>query len=175
VHVPVPVTRYAIAIGSNRPGRHGRPEAELRAAIAALGPVAAASRVFPPPPLGPSSRRFANAALLLDTVDSPPALLARLKTVERAFGRRAGRRWGARVIDLDIILWSGGSWSGGRKSGGRWVGPALTIPHRAFRARRFVLDPLADIAPTWRDPVTGLTVRQLAARAHAVDRRARRS
>ena len=161
----MPITRYAIAIGSNRLGRHGPPEAELRAAIAALGLVAAVSRLFPTPPLGPSSRRFANAALILDSPESPSALLARLKTIERDFGRRAGRRWGTRVIDLDIVLWSGGIWSDA----------ALTVPHRAFRQRRFVLDPLVTLVPAWRDPVTGLTVRQLAARARAVDRRPRRS
>uniref|UniRef100_UPI0015771B8A 2-amino-4-hydroxy-6- hydroxymethyldihydropteridine diphosphokinase n=1 Tax=Sphingomonas bacterium TaxID=1895847 RepID=UPI0015771B8A len=71
----------------------------------------------------------------------------------RAFGRRRGRRWGARVLDLDIVLWSGGSWRS----------PGLTIPHPAFRDRRFVLDPMVALAPRWRDPVTGLTIRQLAA------------
>ena len=159
------ITSYAIAIGSNRPGLHGSPEAELRAAIAALGPVVAVSRLFATAPIGPSSRRFANAALILDSPESPPELLARLKGVERAFGRRPGRRWGSRTIDLDIILWSGGI----------WADAGLTVPHRAFRSRRFVLDPLLTLVPGWRDPVTGLTVRQLAARARAVDRRPRRS
>jgi len=156
---------YAIAIGSNRPGRHGRPEAEVRAAIATLGGVMAVSRIFVTPPLGPSSRRYANAAAILESAESPLALLARLKTIERSFGRRSGRRWGARVIDLDIILWSGGV----------HVEAALTIPHLAFRTRRFVLDPLAMLVPRWRDPVTGLTIRQLAARVRAVDRRPYRS
>ncbi|WEJ99216.1 MAG: 2-amino-4-hydroxy-6-hydroxymethyldihydropteridine diphosphokinase [Candidatus Sphingomonas phytovorans] len=161
----MPVTRYAIAIGSNRPGRHGSPEAMVRAAIAALGPVVAVSRFFATAPVGPSSRRFVNAALILDSAESPRALLDRLKRIERDFGRRPGRRWGARVIDLDIVLWSGGV----------WTDSALTVPHRAFRARRFVLDPMATLVPAWRDPVTGLTVRQLLARARAVDRRPRRS
>ena len=58
------------------------------------------------------------------------------------------------MIDLDIILWSGGSWGE----------PALTVPHRLFRGREFVLAPLARVAADWRDPVTGLSVRQLAAR-----------
>jgi len=137
----------------------------LRAAIAALQPVLAVSRIFSTPPLGPSSRRFANAALILESAESPRDLLTRLKKIERDFGRRAGRRWGARVIDLDIILWSGGIWSD----------TVLTVPHPAFRQRRFVLDPLAGLVPAWRDPTTGLTVRQLMVRAHAVDRRARRS
>jgi 2-amino-4-hydroxy-6-hydroxymethyldihydropteridine diphosphokinase len=64
------------------------------------------------------------------------------------------------VIDLDIVLWSGGVWGDDR----------LTIPHPAFRSRRFVLDPLGEIVPDWRDPLTQLTVRQLAAR---LTRRAR--
>jgi 2-amino-4-hydroxy-6-hydroxymethyldihydropteridine diphosphokinase len=161
----VPITRYAIAIGSNRPGRHGPPEAELRAVIAALEPVLAVSPIFSTVPIGPSTRRFANAALILDSAETPPELLARLKAVERAFGRRSGRRWGARVVDLDIILWSGGMWSDA----------TLSVPHRAFRSRRFVLDPLVRLVPEWRDPVTGLTVRQLAIRLRAVDRRPRRS
>jgi len=161
----MPAATYAIAIGSNRPGRHGRPEAEVRAAIAALGGVVAASRIFATPPLGPSSRRYANAVAILESAESPPELLARLKNIERAFGRRSGRRWGARVIDLDIILWSGGV----------HVGPGLTIPHQAFQSRRFVLDPLEVLVPRWRDPVTGLSVRQLAARTRAVDRRPYRS
>lgn len=137
----------------------------MRAAVAALGPVVAVSRFFATAPVGPSSRRFANAALILDSAESPRALLYRLKRIERDFGRRPGRRWGARVIDLDIVLWSGGV----------WADPVLTVPHRAFRARRFVLDPLAALVPAWRDPVTGLTVRQLLAHARAVDRRPRRS
>ncbi|GAA0308182.1 2-amino-4-hydroxy-6-hydroxymethyldihydropteridine diphosphokinase [Sphingomonas oligophenolica] len=161
----MPVTSYAIAIGSNRPGAHGRPEAEVRAAVATLGTVIAMSPVIATPPLGPSSRRFANAVALLESAESPADLLARLKKIERGFGRRPGRRWGARVIDLDIVLWSGGIHA---ESG-------LTIPHPAFRTRRFVLDPLLALAPDWRDPVTGFTMRQLAARARAVDRRPRRS
>ena len=105
-------------------------------------------------PLGPSPRRYANAAALIATGLAPGALLHRLKQVERRFGRRGGRRWASRVLDLDIVLWSGGAWSE----------PGLTVPHIAFRERRFVLDPAAAIAPLWRDPVTGLTLRQLAGR-----------
>ena len=147
-----PPHRYAIAIGSNRRGRHGSPRAEVLAAIAALGTVAAASPVIETPPLGPSIRRFANACALIDSDEAPEVLLARLKAIEHAFGRRRGQRWGARVIDLDIVLWSGGCWSSA----------TLTIPHPLFRRRAFVLRPLAAIAPGWRDPLTGRTVRQLA-------------
>jgi 2-amino-4-hydroxy-6-hydroxymethyldihydropteridine diphosphokinase len=158
-------TRYAIAIGSNRRGRHGAPAREVAAAIRALGKVRAASPIVATAPLGPSIRRFANAAVLIDTEESPAELLARLKRLERTFGRRRGQRWGARVIDLDIVLWSGGTWHDA----------ALTVPHIAFRDRRFVLDCLVRIAAEWRDPMTGLSVRQLTYRARAVDRRRARS
>lgn len=145
---------YAIAIGSNRRGRHGGPEDEVRAAIAALGPAGAVSRIIASAPIGPSARRFANAVALVESDASPDEMLRRLKQIEATFGRRRGRRWGARVIDLDIILWSNGCVRT----------RALTIPHPAFRERDFVLDPLAAIASGWRDPVSGLTARQLRAR-----------
>ena len=150
-------TTYAIALGSNVRGRHGSPERTLVAAVAVIGGVIAASPVVRSAPVGPSRRRYANAAALVASDESPPALLARLKGIERDFGRRRGRTWGARVLDLDIVLWSGGA----------WASAGLTVPHIAFRERAFVLHPLAAIAPAWRDPVTRRTVRQL---ARAVDR-----
>ncbi|PZT95029.1 2-amino-4-hydroxy-6-hydroxymethyldihydropteridine diphosphokinase [Sphingomonas sp.] len=142
---------YAIAIGSNRPGRHGGPVAEMRAAVAALDGVRAVAPIMASAPIGPSLRRYANTVLLLDTSLSPPDMLAQLKGIERSFGRRRGRRWGSRVIDLDIVLWSGG----------RWHSRGLCVPHIAFRERLFVLRPLRDVAPDWRDPVSGRTIRQL--------------
>ncbi|WNO54581.1 2-amino-4-hydroxy-6-hydroxymethyldihydropteridine diphosphokinase [Stakelama saccharophila] len=148
-------TSFAIALGSNRRTRHGSPQATLRAAIARLGRVVAVSEIIGSAPVGPSARRFANAVAIIESVEAPPDLLARLKRLERAFERRPGRRWGARSLDCDIVLWSGGA----------WCGPGLTIPHPFFRERRFVLDPLAQVAPDWRDPVSGHTVRQLRARA----------
>jgi len=83
----------------------------------------------------------------------PPAMLAALKAIERKFGRRPGRRWGERVLDLDIVAWSGG----------RFASRGLTIPHPRLADRDFVLGPLAAVAPSW--PISGaLTPRHLAAR-----------
>ena len=147
-------TSYAIGLGSNRRGRHGEPEAELRAALARLPGVVRVAPVLRTAPLGPSLRRFANGVAVIECELLPPALLALLKRIEREFGRRRGRRWGARVIDLDILLWSGGC----------WASPGLVVPHPAFRERGFVLAPLAQVAAGWRDPVSGWTVRQLLAR-----------
>lgn len=149
---------YLIALGSNR--RHhafGRPREVLRAAmeeLAALGTVTARSKVIITDPIGAAQRRFANAALLVTSEYDPHAMLAGLKHIEREFGRRAGRRWGDRVLDLDIVLWSEGAFSS----------RTLTIPHSEFRLRDFVLKPAKMIAPDWRDPVTGRTLRQLSAR-----------
>jgi 2-amino-4-hydroxy-6-hydroxymethyldihydropteridine diphosphokinase len=55
-------------------------------------------------------RRYANGAVLVRSDLGPVAMLALLKSIERAFGRRGGKRWGSRVLDLDIVLWSGGEW-----------------------------------------------------------------
>ncbi len=128
----------------------------LRAALKALDgdgvKVKAVSRIVASAPLGPSIRRYANAAAVVKTKLAPAELLAHLKAIERNFGRRrGGQRWRARVLDLDIVLWSGGI----------WTSPELAIPHLAFRQRGFVLTPASAIAPGWRDPVTGLTLRQL--------------
>lgn len=138
----------------------------LRAAVEALGTLGTVREVSPivaTAALGPAGRGFANAVAILEARLAPGEMLAALKAIERGFGRRRGRRWGPRVLDLDIILWSGGVWSEG----------ALTVPHPAFRARRFVLDPLAAVAADWPDPITGLAVRQLRdrlARPRPVDR-----
>jgi 2-amino-4-hydroxy-6-hydroxymethyldihydropteridine diphosphokinase len=149
-------TSYAIALGSNRRhGRHGSPAAVVGAAVEALKArglkIERVSKIRATAALGPAGRGFANAAIVLSTPLEPPDLLSELKSVEREFGRRRGRRWGPRVLDLDILLWSEGSWEG----------PGLIVPHPGFRDRKFVLEPLAEIAPGWRDPVTGATVRQL--------------
>jgi 2-amino-4-hydroxy-6-hydroxymethyldihydropteridine diphosphokinase len=147
---------YAIALGSNRRHhRHGAPGAVIEAAIAKLGgKVVARSAIRETAPLGPSKRRYANAAILLRSRRNPANMLAKLKSIEAAFGQRRGQRWAARTLDLDIILWSGGI----------HAARGLSIPHPAFRTRAFVLDPLAGIAPRWRDPLSGLTIRHLKAR-----------
>jgi len=148
-------TSYAIALGSNRRhGRHGAPARVVAAAIVALGElgrIEQVSAIRATPALGPAGRGFANAAVLLRSELDPDDLLDGMKRIEREFGRRPGRRWGARVLDLDIILWSEGAWSGA----------GLTVPHPEYRNRRFVLEPLAEIAADWVDPITGATVRQL--------------
>ena len=147
---------YAIAIGSNRPhGRHGRPAGVVEAAIARLDQdfgLFDASPIILNPAHGPAGRDFANAVALIESGLDPPEMLRRLKAIEREFGRRRGKRWGPRVLDLDIILWSGG----------KWRSRSLTVPHPQLGKRGFVLQPLTAVAPGWR--VGPLSVRHLAHR-----------
>ncbi len=154
-----------VALGSNRRhGRFGAPARVLQAALAALDDaglgVVKVSAVRATAPLGPRQRRFANAVAALATDLPLPAVLAVLQGVERAFGRRKGRRWGARVLDLDIVAAERAVTPRGWRTAKR----GLVVPHRGVAARRFVLDPLAEIAPAWRHPVLHLTARQLRAR-----------
>ena len=158
-------SRYLIALGGNvRHPRYGAPPDVLRAALKALAGengirLKSVSQIAASAPLGPPNamarRRYANAAAIVRSKLDPQTLLARLQAIEAAFARRRrGQRWGARTLDLDIVLWSGGA----------WATPGLTIPHPAFRTRSFVLAPALAIACGWRDPLTGLTIAHLAAR-----------
>ncbi|MBE5074798.1 2-amino-4-hydroxy-6-hydroxymethyldihydropteridine diphosphokinase [Erythrobacteraceae bacterium E2-1 Yellow Sea] len=149
---------YLIALGSNRRHhRYGAPAGVVQAAmeeLAALGTVRARSAIIDTPPMGAAQRRFSNAAALVESELDPDAMLAALQWMEREFGRRRWRRWGDRVIDLDIVLWAGGT----------WCGKKLRIPHAEFRRREFVLAPARQIAGDWRDPESGLSLNQLFAR-----------
>ncbi|MGH6658292.1 MAG: 2-amino-4-hydroxy-6-hydroxymethyldihydropteridine diphosphokinase [Sphingomicrobium sp.] len=148
---------YAIAIGSNRPhGRYGRPPQVVEAAIARLDAdfgLFDASPILLNPAHGPAGRDFANAVALVESDCDPATMLAALKAIEHAFGRRPGKRWGPRVLDLDIVAWSGG----------KWRSRALTVPHVRAALRPFVIQPLAAIAPYWRLQGS-LTARHLAQR-----------
>ncbi|NJC33772.1 2-amino-4-hydroxy-6-hydroxymethyldihydropteridine diphosphokinase [Sphingomonas jejuensis] len=151
----MPVTSYLVAIGSNRRHhRHGLPGDVVAAAMVALstvGEVERRSTIIRSAAMGPAGRDFANAAVLVRSSLDPPAMLCGLKRLEGQFGRRRGRRWGQRVLDLDIIFWSGGTWQS----------PGLFVPHPGAAARAFVLQPLSEIAAQWRHPVSGLSVRHL--------------
>ena len=148
---------YAIALGSNRPhGRYGGPPQVVETAIARLDQdfgLFDCSPILLNPAHGAAGRDFANAVALVESTLEAREMLKRLKEIEREFGRRRGRRWGPRVLDLDIVLWSGGKLQTRR----------LTVPHPQLEKRGFVLQPLAAVSPYWR--VRGsLNVRHLAHR-----------
>ena len=143
----------AIALGSNLGDRR----AHLHFAISALGELLADMRVSPfieTAPVGvPPQPAYLNGAVVGACALAPTALLARLMRIERERGRDRPHPGAARTLDLDIVL-----------MGDLVVRrPDLQVPHPRFRERRFVLEPLAAIAPDLVDPVTGRTTRELLA------------
>jgi 2-amino-4-hydroxy-6-hydroxymethyldihydropteridine diphosphokinase len=147
----------AIALGSNLDSEWGDREGNLREAIgrvARLGEVKAVSSFFDTAPVGYTDQpRFLNGALLLETELEPLELMRELLAIERAMGRdrAAAVAKGPRVVDLDLLLMDEVVLESA----------ALTLPHPAMSERRFVLEPLAEIAPGMPDPRSGLTVKEL--------------
>ncbi len=166
-----------IALGANLPGDAGQPEDTLRAALAALGDsgltVQAVSRFFRTPcfPAG-AGPDYVNAAASLNGFDAPEAVLRALHRVEDIFGRARGQRWGMRTLDLDLIAMADAvrpdpetfrAWHGLDLATQMQKAPDhLILPHPRLHERAFVLIPLCDIAPDWRHPVLGQTMREMA-------------
>lgn len=143
----------AIALGSNL----GDSQATLEGALAALEEVPgirvlARSRWYRSSPVGPAQPDYLNGCALLEVVLSPEAVLEQLHAIEHRYGRVRLERWGARTLDLDLILYGAL----------QHESATLLVPHPRFRERAFVLLPLAEIAPHWIDPLTGKTVVDLA-------------
>ena len=140
-----------LSLGSNIGDR----EANLRAAVERLG-VARQSPIYETEPVDYVHQRwFLNLVVELETELFPRQLLARTQKIERELGRVRGIPKGPRTIDIDILLYG----SAIVKT------PALEIPHPRMAARRFVLAPLADLAPELRHPVTRLSIREMLAAA----------
>lgn len=144
-------TPVAIAVGSNLGDR----DLILREGVAALSEIIDGLRVSSwrttaPVGVGPQPD-FLNGAAAGRTMLSARELLIQLLTIERHFGRRRPYPGAARTLDLDLILYGDSVLDE----------PGLIVPHPRFRERRFVLEPLVEVAPEWVDPVTGKTVQEL--------------
>lgn len=132
-----PEHRIGIGLGANL----GDPADNLRRAVALLGEAGLAfdalSSLYATKPWGVTDQPdFINACALARTALSPLNLLDLFKETEQAMGRRETRRWGPRVIDIDLLFYEDWSWSDDR----------LTLPHPGLTERAFVLLPLAEIA-----------------------------
>jgi len=148
----------AIALGSNLASQYGDREANLREAVrrlGELGEVKAVSSFYDTEPVGYLDQpRFLNGAAVFETSLDPSALMRALLEIERAMGRERVIAKGPRVIDLDLLLY-----------GNRVMNTAeLTLPHPEMQSRRFVLEPLAEIAGEWVHPVLRVTVREMLGR-----------
>jgi 2-amino-4-hydroxy-6-hydroxymethyldihydropteridine diphosphokinase len=134
----------------------GEPRETLIAALAALATegvvTLARSGWYRSEPVPPSEQPwFVNAVASVETNIGAVALLALMQKIEIDFGRCRGQRNAARVLDLDLLDYRG-----------ECVESAdLTLPHPRLHQRRFVLEPLAEIAPEWRHAILGLSARQL--------------
>ena len=152
------LSRCAIALGANL----GNPQATLEAALVALDRppqirLEAHSSWYCTTAIGPPQPDYINGCAILQTSLSPSALMQTLLKIENQFGRVRRERWGARTLDLDLLLFDDVIMHSAD----------LTIPHPRMCDRAFVLIPLAEIAPHWPDPIAGQTMQTLACKIAA--------
>ena len=150
------MARVFIGLGSNEGERLDHVSRAVRRLARTEGiRVVQMAPVYATEPVeGPPQPDFLNSVVEIETAIPPAELLRLLKAMERESGRKPStERWGPRVIDLDILMY-----------GDQVVAePDLTIPHAHMHARRFVLEPLAQLDPALRHPVLGRTVSELLA------------
>ena len=137
-------------------GNLGPRELHLQEAVALIhaeaGAVTRASALYETAPWGKVEQpAYLNQALLIDTPLDAHALLVKVLEIEHRIGRIRREKWGARVIDIDVIFYNDAVLSL----------PDLKVPHPQLQHRRFVLVPIAEIAPDWMHPTLHKTVREL--------------
>jgi 2-amino-4-hydroxy-6-hydroxymethyldihydropteridine diphosphokinase len=176
-----------IALGGNLPSPKGTPAQTLVAALALLRDegltLRAVSRFYRSPafPAG-SGPDYVNACAVLDGGGDAAAVLAALHRVEARLGRVRGQRWGARLIDLDLLA-MGQAVLPDPATQAEWralpldaqmkrAPETLILPHPRLSERAFVLIPLAEIAPQWCHPATGQSVSQMLAALPKVEKAA---
>lgn len=142
----------AIALGSNM----GDPQSILEASLETLAQtpgmiLLAKSSWYRTKAIGPPQPDYLNACAILQVEMSPQSLLTNLLAIEQKFGRVRQERWGPRTLDLDLLLYDDLILNE----------PNLQIPHPGMYERAFVLVPLAEIAPCWREPVSGHLIQHL--------------
>lgn len=168
------MTKYVlIAAGANIAGNWGEPVQSLLRALDQLTvrgiTLVRTSQFYRSAPAGGLSQPdYTNCVLAVRTARPPEALLRVLQDIEQAAGRRSGRMWASRPLDLDIICYKGRvlGWRRVRRlepQRGRpdSTSPHLILPHPRAHHRGFVMQPLAEICPRWHHPVFGNTAGQM--------------
>jgi len=165
-----------VALGSNANSHHGPPRANVEGALDALHGgrirVVRASGFYLTP-FFPAGREpdVVNAVAIVETDLDPSALLAHLHDIESEFDRARGTRWGSRTLDLDLLA-MGQRVLPDAATVERWMAmpledqkrlapDGLILPHPRMHERAFVLVPAAEVAPDWRHPLTGRTIREM--------------
>jgi 2-amino-4-hydroxy-6-hydroxymethyldihydropteridine diphosphokinase len=144
-----------VALGSNISGPWGTPRETIGMALRHLDRnglhLIATSKPIVTAPFGRLNQPdFVNAVAIVETRLPPESLMRRLHAIERQAGRKRGLRWGPRTLDLDLIDYKG-----------LWKRREPILPHPGIAERAFVLEPLLEIAPRWRHPVTKLSARDM--------------
>ena len=148
------MTACALGLGSNLGDRGARIARAIEDVRRGVGPVSAVSGVYETAPWGSTSVTtfpYLNAAIACETGLSPKPLLAVLQAIEYAGGRERTVANAPRTLDIDLLFYGSASLDT----------PLLTVPHPRLHLRRFVLEPLAEIAPDWRHPSLDATVAEL--------------
>src|SRR6185295_6394345 len=146
--------RVYIGLGSNLGDRKANiREAEERLSKLPDTRIAKASALYESEPLGDAKTWFVNSVLEIETDFEPDELMKRLRAIEAAMGRKRvkGKRWGSRIIDLDILMFDNQTVT--KRS--------LKIPHPEMHKRRFVLLPLSELAPHVSHPQLGSSISEL--------------
>jgi len=147
-----PWVKIIIALGSNLGDRHANLQCAIRQLKLHVGKALTASAIFETEPLGPKNQnRYLNQCIQLKTKLSPPELLVLCQAIEKSMGRIRQKHWGPRIIDIDILFYDDQICRTRN----------LTIPHPEISKRRFVLVPLADIAPNFVHPIFKKSVKDL--------------
>lgn len=147
-------SQVIIGLGSNLGDRFAALSRALRLLSEEAGDIITASSVWETEPWGfDADDQFLNMVVVLDTGKQPRQLMQLFRSLEGRMGRRrsGGGRYESRIIDIDILLWQE-----------RVISmPGLEVPHPKLADRRFVLEPLYEVAPGAVHPVTGLTVKEM--------------
>ena len=160
--------KVLVALGANCPGPWGTPAQTIAQALGKIEQaniaVRSVSPLYETRAVGNARQpAYVNAVALLETPLSPESLLRVLKRIERDSGRRGGRPWGPRTLDIDLVDYKGliRHWRDGRGDFARAGTRPLVLPHPLAHARPFVVRPLMDIVPGWRHPVLKRSAREL--------------